>query len=215
MGNWEMSAAYLPDDESGHHVDGYVMHNDQEIIYMNGVYHADKGNGDRMTGDLELSHFPLYIINPFVPDGMVNFTGFLDGTLLTTGRPSKPEFNGGLKLDSVNMAMPDLSVNFRLDDKQVKIEDSRMIFDKFNIYTKGSTPFAINGYVDFSNVEKMMVDLRMKTNDYELMNAPKSRKAMTYGKIYVDVDAALQGPVDELVMRGNMNVLGKTDFTYV
>jgi hypothetical protein len=29
------------------------------------------------------------------------------------------------------------------------------------------------------------------------------------------VDATLQGPVDELVMRGNMNVLGKTDFTYV
>ena len=215
MGNWEMSAAYLPDDESGHHVDGYVMHNEQEIVYMNGVYHADTGNGDRITGDLELNHFPLYIINPFVPDGMVNFTGYLDGTLLTTGRPSKPELNGGLKLDSVNMAMPDLSVNFRFDDKQVKIEDSRMIFDKFNIYTKGSTPFAINGYVDFSNIEKMMVDMRMKTNDYELMNAPKSRKAMTYGKIYVDVDATLQGPVDELVMRGNMNVLGKTDFTYV
>ena len=215
LGNWEMSGAYLPDDESGHHVDGYVMHNDQEIVYMNGVYQADTGNGEQITGDLELSRFPLSVINPFIPDGMVKFTGYVDGTLLTTGRPSKPEFNGGLKLDSVNMSLPDLSVNFRFDDKQVKIEDSKMTFDKFNIYTKGSTPFAINGYVDFSDIEKMMVDLRMKTNDYELMNAPKSRKAMTYGKIYVDVDATLQGPVDELVMRGNMNVLGKTDFTYV
>ena len=215
LGNWEMSGAYLPDDESGHHVDGYVMHNDQEIVYMNGVYQADTGNGEQITGDLELSRFPLSVINPFIPDGMVKFTGYVDGTLLTSGRPSKPEFNGGLKLDSVNMSLPDLSVNFRFDDKQVKIEDSKMTFNKFNIYTKGSTPFGINGYVDFSDIEKMMVDLRMKTNDYELMNAPKSRKAMTYGKIYVDVDATLQGPVDELVMRGNMNVLGKTDFTYV
>jgi hypothetical protein len=64
-------------------------------------------------------------------------------------------------------------------------------------------------------MEKMMVDLRMKTSNYELMNAPKNRKATMYGKIYVDVDATLNGPVDELKMRGNMNVLGKTDFTYV
>ena len=111
--------------------------------------------------------------------------------------------------------MPDISIGFRFDDKQVMMADSRMVFDKFNIYTKGDTPFAINGSVDFSDMEKMMVDLRMKTTDYELMNAPKNRKATLYGKIYVDVDATLKGPVDELKMRGNMNVLGKTDFTYV
>jgi len=108
-----------------------------------------------------------------------------------------------------------MSVGFRFDDKQVRIADSRMVFDKFNIYTRGDTPFAVNGSVDFSDMENMLVDLRMKANDYELMNAPKRRNATTFGKIYVDVDANLTGPVSELKMRGNMNVLGKTDFTYV
>ena len=31
----------------------------------------------------------------------------------------------------------------------------------------------------------------------------------------VDFDATLRGPIDALMMRGNMNILGKTDFTYV
>ena len=215
LGNWTMSGVYLPGDSGRHHVDGYIQHNDREIAYLNGIYQADAMGNENITGDLALHHFPLTVINPFIPDKIVGFRGDIDGTLSMTGSPMKPVLNGSLQLDSVNMVMPDLSVGFRFDDKQVKMENSRMIFDKFNIYTKGDTPFAVNGSVDFSDMEKMMVDLRMKTNDYELMNAPKNRKATTYGKIYVDVDATLKGPVDELKMRGNMNVLGKTDFTYV
>lgn len=34
-------------------------------------------------------------------------------------------------------------------------------------------------------------------------------------QMYVDFDATLRGPIDALMMRGNMNILGKTDFTYV
>ena len=215
MGNWEMSGVYLPGDNNDHHVDGYIMHNDHEITYLNGIYTSDEWGREDITGELELSHFPLTVINPFIPDKVVEFTGDVDGTLSMTGSPMKPVLNGALQLDSVSISMPDMSIGFRFDDKPVQMVDSRMMFDKFNIYTKGDTPFAINGSVDFSDLEKMMVDLRMKTNNYELMNAPKNRKATMYGKIYVDVDATLKGAVDELKMRGNMNVLGKTDFTYV
>ena len=215
MGNWEMSGVYLPGEDNDHHVDGYVMHNGNEITYLNGIYRSDERGHEDITGELELSHFPLSVINPFIPDKVVEFAGDIDGTLSMTGSPMKPVLNGGLKLDSVSMAMPDMSIGFRFDNKPVQMVDSRMVFDKFNIYTKGDTPFAINGSVDFADMEKMMVDLRMKTDNYELMNAPKNRKATMYGKIYVDVDATLKGTVDELKMRGNMNVLGKTDFTYV
>ena len=215
LGSWAMNGSYLPDGENGHHVDAFVSLNGEEITSLNGYYRKDKFGRENLTGDLELNHFPLKVINPFIPDRIVRFTGDVDGTLTVTGTPMKPNLDGGLKLDSVLMLMPEMSVGFRFDDKQVKIADSRMMFENFNIYTRGETPFVINGSVDFSDMERMFVDLRMKAGDYELMNAPKRRKAMTYGKIYVDVDATLKGPVEELKMRGNMNVLGKTDFTYV
>jgi hypothetical protein len=215
LGNWTMNGAYLPDGDNGHHVDGFVAHNDREITYLNGIYRVDEQGNQDITGEVELMHFPLSVINPFIPERMVRFTGSADGILSMAGNPMKPKLNGGLQLDSVLMLMPEMSIGFRFDDKQVKMADSRMVFDKFNIYTRGETPFVVDGSVDFSDMENMFVDFRMKTHNYELMNAPKRRNATTYGKIYVDVDATLQGPVDELKMRGNMNVLGKTDFTYV
>lgn len=215
LGDWEASGVYLPDGNDGHHVDGFVVHDNEEITYLNGIYRSDAFGRETIEGDLELSRFPLAVINPFIPDNMVKFRGRIDGTLSMEGNPMKPILNGGLRMDSVLMVMPDMSIGFRFDDKQVMVSDSRMVFDKFNIYTRGDAPFVVNGSIDFSDMEEMMVDLKMKATDYELMNAPKNRKATMYGKIYVDVDATLKGPVDELKMRGNMNVLGKTDFTYV
>ena len=215
MGNWALSGAYLPEGEHAHHVDGFVSLDGRDILSMNGIYRTDAFNNEDITGELELHRFPLKVINPFIPEKMVKFRGALDGTLSMEGNPMKPHLNGGLKLDSVLMVMPDMSVGFRFDDKQVMIADSKMKFEKYNIYTRGETPFVINGTVDFSDMNQMFVDLRMKASDYELMNAPKNRKATVFGKIYVDVDGTLNGPVDALKMRGSMNVLGKTDFTYV
>ena len=36
-----------------------------------------------------------------------------------------------------------------------------------------------------------------------------------YGKVFVDMDASIRGPLDALTMRGNMSLLGNTNVTYV
>ena len=36
-----------------------------------------------------------------------------------------------------------------------------------------------------------------------------------YGKVFVDLAAMIRGPLDALTMRGNMNLLGNTNVTYV
>ena len=36
-----------------------------------------------------------------------------------------------------------------------------------------------------------------------------------YGKVFVDLHATVKGPLDGLTMRGNMNLLGNTNVTYV
>ncbi len=215
LGDWEVNGVYLPGENNEHHVDGFVMHNGEQIAALAGIYQAAAVGTGKLDADMELSHFPLDILNPFIPDRMVEFAGDIDGTLAVRGKPTRPLMNGSLGLDSVSIFMPDLSAKFHFDNEPVQMVDSKMRFRNFDIFTKGNTPFTINGDVDFSNLEKMRMDLKMQARNYELLNAPRTKRAMIYGKMYVDIDATLRGPMDELVMRGNMNVLGKTDFTYV
>lgn len=215
LGNWELGGVYLPGEEKDHHVDAYIRHNADEIAHLNGIYLPTPEGVGSLSANVDFNHFPLNVVNPFMPDHMVELDGDIDGTLGMKGEPSKPVLNGELVLDSVTFFMPEMSAMFRFDNEPVQVVNSKMLFKDFNIFTKGKAPFTINGDVDFSNLERMAVDLKMHAENYELLNAPRTKRAMIYGKMYVDFDATLRGPVEELVMRGNMNVLGKTNFTYV
>lgn len=215
LGNWEFSGVYLPGDEKDHHVDAYIRHNDKEIAHLGGIYLPTPDGAGSLSADIAFEHFPLNVANPFIPDRMVELNGDIDGTLAMKGNPSKPLLNGELAMDSVSFFMPEMSAMFRLDNEPVQVVNSKMMFKDFNIFTKGKAPFTINGEVDFSDLKRTTVDLKMHAENYELLNAPRTKRAMIYGKMYVDFNATLRGLVEEPVMRGNMNVLGKTNFTYV
>lgn len=215
LGDWELGGVYLPGEAKDHHLDAYIRRNGREIARMGGIYlPVEEGTGS-LSAEMDFEHFPLNVVNPFVPDRMVELNGDIDGTLSMKGDPAKPLLNGELAMDSVTFFMPEMSALFRLDNEPVQVVDSKMMFREFDIFTKGKTPFIVNGEVDFSNLERTMVNLKMHAENYELLNAPRTKRAMVYGKMYVDFNATLRGPVEELVMRGNMNVLGKTNVTYV
>jgi hypothetical protein len=215
LGSWEMNGVYLPGDNGQHYVDGFIHRNGEEILTLNGTYQEHEDDEGYLSADMDLEHFPLEFLNPFVPANLVELTGDMDGCLVVKGKASKPIVNGDLALDSVSMYMPDLSMRFHFDNEPVKLVNSKLTFNDFDIYTQGKNPFTINGTVDLSDLDRMTCDLRMKATNFELLNASRNTRTMLYGKMYVDFNAFLTGPIDEMVMRGNMNVLGTTNFTYV
>ena len=60
-----------------------------------------------------------------------------------------------------------------------------------------------------------MADLTLHASRYTLLDAPRTRESLVYGKVDVDINAAVRGPVDALTMRGSMSLLGTTNVTYV
>lgn len=217
MGNWGMSAVYLPKENGEHRIDGFISMNDRTIAKVNGSYFAPlpgKTQG-ALSSDMSLIRFPLEIANSFVPEQRVIMSGNLSGIMTLVGQPGKFLTNGEVKLDSVRIRIPTASLDMRFDNRPVEVTDSRMQFDQYKIYTTGNNPFTIDGYFDFKNTDRPSMNLRLFANDFELINARKTRESLVYGKIYVDFNSVLKGNLQNLSLRGNMNVLGKSDFTYL
>ncbi|MGP1436904.1 MAG: translocation/assembly module TamB domain-containing protein [Phocaeicola sp.] len=215
LGNWEANAVYLPGERNDHHVDGFILHEGEEISHINGIYLDAKEGMGAITADVDFEHFPLFVLNPFIPDKLVEFTGDVNGTLSAKGIASNPKLNGQLTMDSVVMVVPEYSARFNIDNRKLEVKDSKLVLADYKITTAGKNPMTVNGTVDMTKLSAVNLDLRLRANNYELFNAPKTKRALTYGKMYVDLTAFLRGPVDNLIMRGNMNVLGNTDFTYI
>ena len=217
MGDWALSAVYLPKEKGEHCIDGFILRNDQEIASVNGSYFTtlEGTTQDWIDANVHLNHFPLNLANAFVSRKMAVLNGDLDGNMSMKGSTSKPVFNGEIILDSVNVFIPPASMNLRFDERPIQITDSKLIFDKFNIFTLGKSPFIINGDINFSDFSAMMLDLRMTADDFELVNGKRTKESLVYGKLYIDIASTIKGTPDALKVRGAANILGKSDFTYI
>ena len=217
MGNWALSAVYLPKENKEHCIDGYILHNDSEIASLSGSYFSeDEENKDNnLKASLQLSHFPLSLSNAFVSRKMAELTGYLNGEMSVSGNTSHPRLNGTITLDGVNVFLPPASMNLRFDKQPITVKNSNLYFDKYKIFTLSESPFVIDGNVDFSNLSKVNLDLKLITDDFELINGKKTKESLVYGKLYIDLATTIKGTPDKLKVRGAANILGKSDFTYI
>ena len=215
VGDIGMGATWLPGDKGAtHYLNTYFSYDNREVMTADGIL-TKKNGKDTLEVTTSFEHFPMKIANAFVPDQMMSFTGDLDGGMYIYGPLEKPRMHGDITLDSVSVYARQAGARYWFDDRPVQIKDNQLIFDKFAIYTTSKNPFTINGKVDFRNLERPTADLKLLAENYTLLDAPRTRESLIYGKIFVDLNATVRGPLDALTMRGNMNLLGNTDVTYV
>ncbi|MEG1839343.1 MAG: translocation/assembly module TamB domain-containing protein, partial [Bacteroidaceae bacterium] len=213
IGNMLLEAVYLPGNGDDHHLDAHLSHNGTEIVSAGGIYHTS-GEG-LLDANATLEHFPLSIANAFVPDHMAKLSGDMDGEMTVVGKLSHPKIDGQLILDDVAVYVPQAGARFRFDNRPLRVENNKLAFDHFSIFTKGTNPFTIDGEVDFSNLDAMTADLKMNAVNYELLNAPRTKESLIYGKVFVNFNSTVRGPLDALVMRGDVSLQGNTNVTYV
>lgn len=73
----------------------------------------------------------------------------------------------------------------------------------------------INGTVDFSNFSNIVTDLRVTADNFQAVDVQRNRSSVVYGTAFLDMDVTAKGSVNELVIRGEVDLLNNTDVTYV
>lgn len=215
VGDITLGVTWLPGDKGEHYINSYLTHDGTEIMVADGSLHPDESGAESIRVNATMEHFPFKIANAFVPDEVVTLAGDMDGALYISGTTEKPVVNGELILDSVSVYARQAGARFTFDNRPVQIKDNLLLFDKFAIFTTSKNPFTIDGAVDFRDLGRPTANLKMVAENYTLLNAPRTRESLVYGKIFVDFNATLKGPLEALTMRGNMNLLNNTDVTYV
>ena len=213
IGNVSTELLYLQKGDSAHAVEARLMKDDMEIGLLSGTY-FDVGQGS-LDADLKLMHLPLNIVNGFVPDHLFGLQGYADGEMTVHGSLSRPHVNGEIYLDSSYVESVPYGVTLRFDNDPVRVVDSKLLLDNFTLYSYNENPLNIQGSVDFSDLDRMMIDVRMRARNFQVIGAKENPHSIAYGKAFVNVFASMRGPADNLNMRGRLEVLGTTDMAYI
>ena len=213
MGNLGSEFVYLQDGEDRHRVEARISRNDDEIGVLSGVY--DNSGDGYLDATLDLMRTPLSMVNGFIPDQLLGFDGFAEGHLSVAGALSSPQVNGELYVDSAYVKSVPYGVVMRCDNDPVRIVGSNLLLENFTLYGDNNSPLTVYGNVDFSNLDRISMNMRMKAQNYQIISAKKSSKSLAYGKAFVNFGAIVKGPLEELNMRGTLDVLGSTNITYI
>ena len=217
LGDWTMSGVYLPMENSGHHVDGYITRNGKNLAEINGLYNTSTkiNEKDKISAHISLQHFPLELAGAFVPKEMAQLYGYLSADVNVEGDSTTPIINGNMTTDSVNIFVPLTSMNLRFENKPITVTNNKLMFNKYSIYSRGKNPYIIDGSIDFADAENMYMDLKMTARNFEVFNGKKNRTSLVYGKMYIDLNTTIKGTPNAISVKGNANILGSSDFTYI
>lgn len=207
------STVYLPLPDNRHQVDMHFLRDQKEVMSATALYKI--GKEDYLDGTFDVTHLPLDMLNPFIPDNMASLNGVLEGNMTIKGSSKAPEMNGYIEMDSTSMFVTAVGTSFRVDDKQIVVKDNKILFDEYHIHAAGKNPFVIDGTVDFRNPSRMMADLKLTADHMQLLDVKRNKESMVYGKLLVNLASTVKGPLDALMMRGSLQLLGGTNVTYV
>ena len=213
LGNVGIDAVYLPKTGGEHHASAFISSNGEEVLACNGTY-FDR-DGGTFEGDAQLHDFPLQMLNGFMAGTDVALKGIAGGDLRVNGSLDKPVINGSLDLDSAHIYSDVYGFDLRTDERALDIKDSRIIFSDYRLFSTGKEPMVLNGTFDMSDFERMRMDFAMRAKNFELINTRKKAQSMLFGKVYANYVGTLKGTTDNLSLRGKLEVLDRTDVTYI
>ena len=213
LGNVGLNALYLPNADGTHYVDGIMSLNGYEVATLAGTYNP-KGDGT-IDAEAALMRLPLSLANGFIPNKTLELDGYFTGNMSVKGKVSNPVLDGALVTDSMHLNSDMYSLHLRFPDDTIGVRNSFLDFNRIEAYSSGKNPLVLDGNINFRDFDRIRLALSLSAKNFELINAPKAHHAVAYGKVYVDLGARLTGSLDDMIMRGKLDVLGNTNVTYV
>ena len=215
IGNVGTELIYMQKEGDAHAVEARLMKDDEEVGVLAGTYYNNKEGEGSIDATLQMARLPLSLVNGFIPDHLFGLHGYGEGDVAIKGRLSAPRVDGEIILDSAYLESVPYGMMLRFDHDPVRIVDSKLLLENFTVYAHNDNPLNIQGDVDFTNLDRIMVNMRMRAQNFQLIGAKENPHSVAYGKVFVNILARMSGPVDKLSMRGRLDVLGSTDMGYI
>ena len=232
LGDINTEFVYLQNTDNTHSVDGILLHEGRQVASVSGKYINKKVSDghEYLDGQLELVNTPLNMANGFIADRIVGLEGYANGLFTMKGPLSALVVDGSVHLDSALLFSTPYGIRMAIDDQPVTVARSKLSLNNFRLYASDRLPatrvnsnasadtvayLMVNGSADFGASGPAPVNFRISAKELQLINAKQQAGSLLFGKGFVSLMATLRGTTEKMTVRGRLNVLGKTDITYL
>jgi hypothetical protein len=167
------------------------------------IYLGSTDFPEKLDANINIDNFPLKFLNPFLTGYASQLNGIIDGKIKLAGTTTRPNFDGNLtikngiaKVDYLGTlySIPNGLIN--LDGKTITLKDIEL----FDVYKNNAIASGFVRFNDFANPE---LNIRLKTNQFEVVNLRDYENELFYGHVIAKTDFSITGSVSNMSMSIN------------
>lgn len=181
---------------------------------MQGDYVAAE-TGARLNLDLAINKLEMGLVEAFSQGNLRDSEGIISGNIELRGTTANPEYVGKLFFDQTNFKIASLGAEFKLSEESIRVDNSGLYFDGFQIDDANNNTFTIDGTVLTEEITNPSFDLTLVANQFQALNSTKEDNELFYGVASFDVDARIGGNLELPKIDGKLRVRKVTEVTYV
>ncbi|SHJ43375.1 Family of unknown function [Arenibacter nanhaiticus] len=183
-------------------------------LSVNGGFLAAE-SGAELNLDLVLNELKIKALEQFAQGAITETTGSVNGKFKVFGTLEEPLYQGSFNFDQAGLLLKSLNTRFTMAHETVSLDNKGIYLRNFTITDANSNRFALDGEVGTKNLLNPTFALKVKANDFQVINATIEDNQQYYGKVKMDADMTLSGNLKMPKITGILRINEGSDFTFV
>lgn len=184
------------------------LNNDFEL---KGAYFTQKEESLDFT--LDIGGLDIKALEPFLKEIAYDMKGSIKGDINIKGSPAKPKIDGSAQFDSTAFRIKETAALLRINNQSLKIDGSKILFEKLLVKDENNRDMVINGSVDLSGLPDFRYALDITTDNFLIARSERGQSELFYGTAYLDSKLNVRGTNSEFRITGDITARDKTNLT--
>ncbi|MGM9804462.1 MAG: translocation/assembly module TamB domain-containing protein [Muribaculaceae bacterium] len=215
VGDFNLDALMTLDPVTGNtNLESYMNVNGARVAFAAGVLN-DSTATSPMSLQLDIDKFPISTMTAFIPNGIAQLQGYLNGKMTMLGTFDNPILCGSVWAQEGAIYVPVFGSKILFPDTEVTVDSSIVHFNKYALRSCNDKPLVIDGLVDIRNMSNAYVDLNIKGSSVQFVDSKQVKKSQLFGRGYADVKASAKGRLNALYVDADLSLLSGSNLTYV
>ncbi|MDF1572346.1 MAG: translocation/assembly module TamB domain-containing protein [Bacteroidales bacterium] len=163
----------------------------------------------------DIASFSMKTAEAFSGGQITEAAGTLSGNAEIRGSLNSPEVTGELHFSEVFLKPAVLNNRLQIANETVQLRSDGLYFDSFKITDSNSQPATISGTVKMQAFKDITLALQLEADDFLLMNTTVRDNETVFGRMVIDSDLSIHGPLTLPVVRGQLKLKEGSHATFV
>ena len=164
--------------------------------------------------DLALNQVNMKALEGFSLGEVTDTDGSFHGNFKVEGTLLEPKYEGSLTFTDADLTIKKLNTPFTFANETLNINNEGLKMDSFTILDANGNTFVASGEIGTETYLNPTFDLRVKADNFQLLNAKEDDNAYIYGQATVNATATIKGDLQIPIVDIDASINENTDVVY-